>query len=353
MTQKTQSAEELNLIEELAAFAQHSEHCDHLFSTSYPRKCDCGLDEILARLAPTPATSIEWFNPDNLTQEQLEPDKGYRFAYDGEFITEWEYWGGSGENWGWRCMGDDHCAVTVESGKAGSTRRVKAPLPSKYAHLEEAKAFAARSAFAAYKLNEGERLEWRGKGWWKDKECDYLRHRIGTQDTTRYNNDKAYGVSDCYYAEIIRDETAEDVAKRLLLEVPQKEGFGPWVFEGIGPVSDLSTDEYLIRYHTATGWQTKGCAFGNSREFYFARARKLEPELVPFDQESWPVDALWVRHVHHMNEKATHFLVWAVSERGIRVYPNDTPIPFAGLLRDGWEYRAIGQTWRKCGREAR
>jgi hypothetical protein len=363
-THKTQSAEELRK-QKVEAYAASLENpnvkleaknlkvADDDWRPEYIRLLHWHDDDIAIRLAPAPATSIDWYNPDYVTQAQLQPEYGYRFACENETITDWQYWNNNAWHNSWE---GPTSAVTVATGKTECTRRVKAALPAKYAHLEEAKAFAARSAFAAYKLNEGERLAWRGQKWESEIGASFLYFNPRHEDARvhRTNNGRAPGEWDGYYAEIIRDETAEDVAKRAKKELePMKmEGCGP--LEYLGPKYDTWEEQYrYARWHPKdkSGWNlipAEDRTFvDHPGDFHYARARKLEPELVPFTMETWPVGKHWIRDKVGRTYETSHY-----SERG--VYIQDFSYFDWSFLFSNYQLSTdAGQTWRKCGREVK
>lgn len=292
-------------------------------------------DEFLIRLAQPAPTSIPWHNPEGVTEEQLKRDKGWRFLTADEVgmtsITA-HPWNTSMVAWE-----DEYYPFNNRR-----TFRTKAPLPTKYAHLEEAKEFAARSAFAAYKLNEWERLEWRGKAWSSETRSFLY---CADNDNTAYRGEThPCGCKRTYYAEIIPEETAEDVARRLLKDVPQKEGYGPWEFEARGPVSRASSNEELI--HFARDWHTHLYTAGDGNNFY-ARARKLESELVPYTMETWPLHDVWVVAPGSRYKRR----VLAVEPAGIHL--NDGFNTFAKIFAGHMMSEDFGKTWRKCGQEAK
>lgn len=296
------------------------------------------------RLAQPAPTSIPWHNPEGVTEEQLERDKGWRFATKCEHerghcetwtsLAEWEFWDERSKNWITRIY-PNLSTVTV---------RTKLSLPAKYAHLEEAKEFAARSAFAAYKLNDGERLEWRGKAWKNEQRADFLSYLPDTGRVMFHRDDLSTGCPSFYYAEIIREETARDVARRLLKDVPQKEGHGPWEFLGRGKINVESGYCYILFMPVSSKWiDNSGPLHGKSTSVFYARARKLEPELVPYTMETFPRGYSWIREFEYRE-----FLVTCVDQYG--VYSGTSFWTFETLLS---MERLNGTTWRKCGREAK
>lgn len=225
------------------------------------------------RLAP-PA-GIPWHNPEGVTQEQLESEKGWRFLVKEELDGRYadnpgvQIWNRRENKFKWAVR-----QLLVEDSSV--TYRVNFPLPSKYQHLvpesEEARArrlladlkapegysepeflgsgpvgiedefiyavlvksscnpawqwqhflngsapscFYARArelptdqekaeaALNACKLEPGERLVHRGKNWWSDGPCNFLKCVFG--NVTRKDNGHACGIAGNYYAEIIKE----------------------------------------------------------------------------------------------------------------------------------------------------
>lgn len=296
--------------------------------------------DILIRLGPP--TEIPWHNPEGVTQEQLEPEKGWRF------LTEDEVGSNNipAAEWGHSTWGASTFSPTLKT----YTYRTQSRLPEKYQHLVP--------------------------------------------------------------------ESEEARARRLLLDVPQKEGYGPWEFVGVGPIAKTDGDVFIgLHFRDKPAAWISAYRNGNSDNMFYARARKLptekdkaeaalnayklepgerlvhrgqywntegrrrdylfiskltgavirhnnaipqgedryyaeiikEPELVPFTQETFPLGA-WVR------SKAGRLIQpleisWDGIYAGSRYFSTDRQITFSELLEHGWEITTdSGATWARAGK---
>lgn len=301
-------------------------------------------DTTFIRLAP-PA-EIPWHNPEGVTQEQLEPEKGWRFILKEENSGEATLAG--------------KCQVMLSGGWSESsnwsgtadykTYRTREPLPEKYQHLvPESEEARAMRLFADLKAPEGyDEPEYLGIGPVEIEEGYYyaslIRHRSDSQWCFSPNLN---GLSEGgFYARARKLPTDQEKAEAAL------------------NAYNLERGERLV--HRGKGWKPGRLCnflFYNSKEnvvyrkqnewplggpVYYAEIIK-EPEMVPFTQETWPVDALQVKSGR--SQEPVYFAVATVSREGIRI--NDFSgnlIRWSDLLNGDWYYRTPSTTWTRAGK---
>ena len=297
-------------------------------------------DYAFIRLAPTLPTEIPYHNPEGVTQEQLEPEKGYRFLLTEEISPHNKrrfcaYWSGDG----WT---DD---VNSVGAFKSWTYRTKAPLPAKYQHLvPESDEERAKRLLKALPVPREYGNEWvfLGKGVYE--KMPFARYAVLRPRSKNWElgHEDAYcaGDTDCFYARARKLPTDQERAEAALNAYKLEPG-ERLVHRGRGWKSDRPCSFVCyIPFTNHIGRQNDSHTVGNPGTYY-AEILK-EPEMVPFTMETFPLQA-WFRPI----SAEEMFRPWACNKKYALF--ERWEIRYEELI-EKYEYSTDGTTWTKCVR---